>query len=137
MIVFLSFPNRGIEYQKLVTVLRGRGLTVLTNFDRTTLEGAEERTDLRLARIRRSNSFVFFAPDQPKDQWSPLRQIEFGYALGCELPIAFVGTPFNSLHRYGDVFDDVDHFLADWYTDEYYTYLEEWFPDREREASVA
>lgn len=137
MIVFLSFPGRDAVYRKVVDTLRMRGLTVLTNLDRSGLEGAENKTDLRLARIRRSDAFVFFAPDIPKDQWSPLRQVEFGYALGCELPVAFVGKPFNSLHRYGDVFDSVDDFLERWYSEKYLDDLEEWLPHWTSATEVA
>jgi hypothetical protein len=136
MIVFLSFPGRDESYQRVVRTLQERGLVVLTNFDRVKLEGASQKTDLRLARIRRSDAYVFFAPET-KDQWSPLRQVEFGYALGAEIPVAFVGTPFNSLHRYGDVFDDIDEFLDWWYSDEYCDVVSKWFPDGTGTSAVA
>lgn len=136
MIVFLSFPNREQRYQNAAEILKRRGFTVLTNFDRSGLEGGTRKTDLRLARIRRSDVFVFFSADDP-DQWSPLRQIEFGYALGCELPVAFVGRPFNSLHSYGDVFRDLDEFLAEWYSSEYLEFLSEWFAERDSATQVA
>lgn len=138
MIVFLSFPSRNEQLEKVVTALRERGLTVLTNFDRTTLTGAQQKTDLRLARIRRSDAYVHFAPESPRTNgWSPLRQMEFGYALGCEIPVAYVGEPQNSLHRYGDVFADVDDFLGCWYSNEYLATLDEWCPEGEGSAAVA
>lgn len=137
MIMFLSFPNREQKYQNVAEILKRRGFTVLTNFDRAGLEGGSRKTDLRLARIRRSDVFVFFASDNSKDQWSPLRQVEFGYALGCELPVAFVGRPFNSLHSYGDVFRDLDEFLAEWYSEEYYERMAEWFAEGHGTTQVA
>lgn len=138
MIVFLSFPSRNEQYEKVVATLRERGLTVLTNFDRSALAGAQQKTDLRLARIRRSDAYVHFAPESPRTNgWSPLRQVEFGYALGCEIPVAYVGTPQNSLHRYGEVFDDVDDFLDWWYSPEYFAAMEEWFPDGNCAEAVA
>ena len=134
-IVFLSCPKRNPKWEKVAARLRERGLTVLTNFDRTDAMDAVRKTDLRLSRIRRCETFVFFAGEG--SDWSPLRQIEFGYALGCEIPVAYVGKPLNSLHRYGDVFDGVDDFLDWFYSAEYNELMAQWLPDRAREAAVA
>ncbi|HEV2172796.1 MAG TPA: hypothetical protein VGR71_04475 [Nitrospira sp.] len=137
MIVFLSFPNRDAKYRRVVSVLRERGLTVLTNFDGTGREGPTEKADQHLARIRKCTAFVFFSSDAPRNSWSPLRQIEFGYALGREKSVAFVGKTFSSLHNYGDVFDDVDDFLRWWYSDEYYNAMDRWYSYREGASAVA
>lgn len=138
VIVFLSFPSRDDEYAQVVKVLRHRGFTVFTNFDRTNLdgEGAETKTDLRLARIRRSDVFVFFAGSGFAVE-SSIRQAEFGYALGLGLHVAYVGRPINSLHRYGDTFDDVDDFIAGWYSDEYLDGVSQWFTDGKGQAPAA
>lgn len=134
MIVFLSFPHHGTEYQEVVAELRSRGLTVYTNFDRTDVTGAARRTDLRLDRIYHSDVYVHF--DDP-DQSSIIRQIEFGYALGSEVPVAFVGDPTNSLYRYGEIFDDVDDFLAEFYSREYLERISLWYPVGKGQAAVA
>lgn len=119
MIVFLSFPHRGRHFGDVVSTLQARGLTVLTNFDRSDSLDPQRRTDLRLSRIRRSDVFVFFAPSVDLQNWSLVRQIEFGYALGQEIPVVYVGRVANSLHSYGDVFDSVSDFLAGFYSDDY------------------
>lgn len=135
VIVFLSFPNSEPRYDRVAEILRRRGFTVLTNFDRTNLEDAERKTDLRLARIRRSRAFVFFAEEVDGVAESVIRQTEYGYALGCGLSMAYVGHPYNSLHRYGDVFEDVEEFVARWYSPEYLQLVSQWFPNEIRVAS--
>lgn len=119
MIVFLSFPNREERYRKVAKILSERGLTVRTNFDKTNQDSPEQRTDLRLARIRNSDAYVYFAPASDPQDWSPTRQVEFGYALGQEVPVSFVGRSVSSLHRFGDVFRDVNDFLEWFYSDSY------------------
>jgi hypothetical protein len=135
MILFLSFPRLSPEIARITSVLTQRGFTVFTNFDRLTDEEAEERTDQRLDRIRCSDAFIFFAGSGA----SSVRQIEFGYALGREIPVSFVGPALNSLHRYGDVFSDTDDFLASWFPfdDHYRRTVEEWHTHRERTPAVA
>ena len=133
MIVFLSFPSHDPVYRGIESVLRSRGLTVHTNFDRTDVSGVSKRTDLRLARIYASDAYVYF---EDPDKRSRSRDIEFGYALGSEVPVAFVGRPTNSLHRYGDVFADVDEFLAGYYSAEYFGCLAEWYPQSQRRAKA-
>lgn len=135
MIVFLSFPSRDHCYQNVVRTLRGRGLTVLTNLDSSSVENPERKSEMRLRSIRQSDAFVYFAPYA--NHRSSVRQIEFGYALGRGIPVAFVGKPFNSLHRFGDVFVDVDEFLAEWYSPEYLERISQWFADRESSTQVA
>ena len=136
MIVFLSFPRWTAEYRRVVTELTRRGLVVLTNFDRYGHDGAERKTDLRLARIRRSDVYINFE-DVDRTSGSTIRQVEFGYALGLGLQVAYVGNPLNSLHRYGDVFDDVNDFLRGWYSSEYLDAISQWLPDGTRSAAVA
>lgn len=138
MIVFLSFPNNSEKYRRVARVLRKRGLQVTTNFDESDLLiSAQQKTDERLERIRKCDSFVFFAPGIVPEQWSPLRQAEFGYALGRERNIVFVGRTLNSLHRYGDVFDDINEFLSWYYSDQYLHYVAERYASGTRKASAA
>lgn len=138
MTVFLSLPNYGEKYQRVVRILNDRGLSVVTNFDQSDSKlSAERRTDFRLSRIRLSSIFVFFGSKVPQQTWSLVRQQEFGYALGCRIPVVYVGSPANSLHRYGDVFDDIDDFLRWFYSDEYYELMAKWLPNGSRQAAVA
>jgi hypothetical protein len=134
MIVFLSLPDWTERYRKVVAKLQRRGLIVLTNFDRANIGSKETRTDLRLERIRRSDVYVHI---DEHGHWSSVREAEFGYALGFGLQIAFVGKPLNSLHEWGDVFDDVDDFVSWWYSREYLDNISKWLPNRTGAQAVA
>jgi hypothetical protein len=122
MNVFLSYYQRDEQLKEIVRKLEERGFTVRTNFEELNGGSVAWKTDRRLRRIRTCEAFVFFS--EPGDT-SIVRQIELGYALGREKAIAYVGKPLNSLHNWGDVFDDVDDFL------------DQWNLDREGETAVA
>ena len=124
MKLFLSYYQRDESLDDIVKELEDRGFTVRTNFERLNGEDVEWKTDHRLKRIRSCDAFIFFAEPEGTPR-SLIRQIELGYALGSERAIAYVGQPQNSLHRWGDTFDDIDDFLDQWHF------------DRSRETAVA
>jgi hypothetical protein len=124
MNLFLSYYQRDETLDFIVQELEDRGFIVRTNFERLNGEDVAWKTDRRLKRIRSCDAFIFFAEPEGVPR-SIIRQNELGYALGREKAIAFVGEPQNSLHKWGDVFDDIDDFL------------DQWYPIREREAAVA
>lgn len=132
--MFLSFPHDTNEYREVAQILRDRGLGVVTNFDSPSYGDPQIRSDLRLKRIRRCRAYVHFADEAGCT--SPIREMEFGYALGREKAVAYVGKPVNSLHRYGDVFDDVEHFL-DEHTAEYCERVSQWYSVGKGQAAVA
>src|SRR3954451_968626 len=100
MIVFLSLPNLTSKYQRVIATLEERGLTVVTNFDWSGPEVLVIQSDRRRELIQQSDAYVYFStPNHPL-----VREIEFGYAIGLGLPVAFVGEPKTQMHGYGDVF---------------------------------
>jgi len=127
MRVFLSLPNLSPKYEEIVEELRERGLTVTTNCD-TPLS-----SDARLNNIRKSDAYVYFS----SASHPILREVEFGYALGLGLPVAYVGKPETKLHRFGDVFDDTDDFLSWWYSGDYLRFVATFTKLREREKAIA
>ena len=114
MRVFLSLPKNELSYRDIEATLSSRGLLVSTNYD-------SYSEDSRLERIRNSDAYVFFASGT--DRNSIKREIEFGYAIGLGLPVAYVGRTLSILHRFGDVFDDADDFLSWWYSGDYLSFL--------------
>lgn len=106
--IFLSHWNQK-ELNAVANTLEGFGFEVFTNMER--IEGSVDAcTNWRMSRIDESDMFVYFA--SPPGERQLIRSIELGFAIGAEVPLAFVGKPRNSYQRYGDVFDDVDDFLT-------------------------
>lgn len=106
--IFLSHWNRR-ELQTVVDALKGIDIEVHTNFSE--VDGSvDDRANWRMDCIDESDMFVFFA--SPPGERQLIRSIELGFAIGAQVPVAFVGKPRNSYHRYGDIFDDADSLLA-------------------------
>lgn len=106
--VFLSHWNRR-ELQTVTSALEDLGYEVFTNLERIT-GSVDECASWRMQRIEESDMFVFFS--SPPGEKQLIRSIELGFAIGAEIPIAFVGKPRNTYQRYGDIFDDVDDLLT-------------------------
>jgi hypothetical protein len=106
---YLSHWDRE-EVAVVAEVLREHGHDVTTNMYRVGIEDPDKRADDRMRRISEADYFVFFA--SPKDKPQLIRSIELGYAIGCQVNVAFVGEPKNSFHRFGDIFDHAHGFLA-------------------------
>lgn len=106
--VFLSHWNRR-ELQTVTNALEDLGYEVFTNLERIT-GSVDECAGWRMKRIEESDMFVFFS--SPPGEKQLIRSIELGFAIGAEIPIAFVGKPRNTYQRYGDIFDDVDDLLT-------------------------
>lgn len=115
MIVYLSFPNMSSKYRHIIETLEERGLSVVTNFDESDPDIVLLPPDIRLSWIQKCDAYVYFSTEQHPSG----REIEFGYAIGLGLPVAYVGKVETILHRFGDVFVDTDHFLSWWYSGDY------------------
>ena len=132
--MFLSFPYDSERFREIAEELRERGYLVLVSFDKPDQKETQSHSDLRLKRVRQCRVYVYFADEDGSR--SSVREAEFGYALGREKAVAFVGRPTNTLHRYGDVFDDAEQFLAE-YSAEYCERVSEWYSVGKGQAAVA
>lgn len=75
----------------------------------------DDRADTTLEAICESDMFILLAFGKPTTSSKMMRNTELGIALGAEIPVTFIGTPKNAYHRFGDVFETVEDFVAAWY----------------------